>query len=271
MGGAATAASADSRRSPPRSSGTSPTTRCCSPAHAHASRSRRPLKAAEPSPHHTSRDTSPTARTSVHPRPSKRTEHSLRLAPATRHTPAVRAATAASRSRRAHGPKPATVHQALPSGRLPRQATQQRSGPAPAERCARCENPISTTGLRPEARYCGKHCRQAASRARLVLQRQNGAPEPRSRTLAEPPPSRDTSRDTSRSKPSPRQPPTQSAQRGTLPPSQACKRLRAPLVAPRAGAYHGLGVIPDSGWSTFQPAQVVHFSTGASGPLFNRP
>jgi endogenous inhibitor of DNA gyrase (YacG/DUF329 family) len=34
--------------------------------------------------------------------------------------------------------------------------------PAPAERCAWCQNPVPL-GLRPEARYCSKRCRQASS------------------------------------------------------------------------------------------------------------
>ena len=37
---------------------------------------------------------------------------------------------------------------------------------APGRVCCRCGQPIAATA-RPEARYCGKRCRQAASRARL--------------------------------------------------------------------------------------------------------
>jgi hypothetical protein len=40
--------------------------------------------------------------------------------------------------------------------------------PAPAERCAWCQNPVPL-GLRPEARYCSKRCRQASSRFAIAV------------------------------------------------------------------------------------------------------
>ena len=70
-------------------------------------------------------------------------------------------------------PGGALLLKALPAGRLARRLRERsgRSALAPPERCALCDGPMPT-GVRPEARYCSKRCRQAASRARLAVARE---------------------------------------------------------------------------------------------------
>jgi hypothetical protein len=57
-----------------------------------------------------------------------------------------------------------------PAGPADEQSSRPTRGAGDASRmCEHCGEPLPA-GLRPEARYCSKRCRQAASRARLKLQ-----------------------------------------------------------------------------------------------------
>jgi hypothetical protein len=87
------------------------------------------------------------------------------------HQPALRALRAADHPRARESRRATAAHAAdkQPS-RARLRAPSGRADLKPPERCARCDGAMPT-GLRPEARYCSKHCRQAASRARLALTR----------------------------------------------------------------------------------------------------
>jgi hypothetical protein len=72
-----------------------------------------------------------------------------------------------------------------PAGPADEQSSRPTRGAGEASRvCEHCGEPLPA-GLRPEARYCSKRCRQAASRARLANQPGPNSTRPTARDVAQ--------------------------------------------------------------------------------------